>query len=79
MWIMQNINSKHFNHCKFCVFGTKCPASCACQFDTVDAAEAAVGLAVEKYVDGSPCQSSASPNADSLSFSKVDIQVMPIT
>lgn len=39
------------------------------KYETVDAAEAAVGLTVEKYVDGSPCESSASPNTDSLNFS----------
>ena len=39
------------------------------KYETVDAAEAAVGLTVEKSVDGSPCQSSASPNTYSLNLS----------
>ena len=39
------------------------------KYGTVDAAEAAFGLTVEKYIDGSPCQSSTSPNTDSLNLS----------
>ena len=39
------------------------------KYGTVDTAEAAFGLTVEKYIDGSPCQSSTSPNTDSLNLS----------
>ena len=39
------------------------------KYGTVDAAQAAFGLTVEKYIDGSPCQSSTSPNTDSLNLS----------
>ena len=41
------------------------------KYKTVDAAEDAVGLTVEKYVDGSPCQSSAHSNTDSLNLSSL--------
>ena len=39
------------------------------KYGTVDAAQAVFGLTVEKYIDGSPCQSSTSPNTDSLNLS----------
>ena len=39
------------------------------KYETVDAAEAAVGLTMGNYVDGTPCQSSASANSESLNFS----------